>query len=88
MQQFLVELDYIKNHFPDFVMLWVPRIIIGIIVLQIILGLIRFYLRHSETGKAEQIKSGSMTVTFILWVAVVILIGVDFYYYYMTYLKE
>ena len=86
MSNFLVELDYIRSHFPDFMMTMIPKVLIGIIILQIILGLVRFSVRNSETGRAEQVKSGIMTVSLILWVIVAVLMGI-YLYYYITYVK-
>ena len=87
MSNFFVELDYIKNHFPDFMLDLIPKVMIGIIILQIILGLVRFSVRNSETGRAEQVKSGVLTVSLILWVMIAVLMGI-YLYYYITYVKS
>ena len=88
MTNFIVELDYIKSHFPDFMMSLIPKVLIGIIILQVILGLIRHSLRNSETGRAEQVKSAITTISLILWVILVALMGLHLYYYYITYIKS
>ncbi len=87
MSNFFVELDYIKSHFPDFMMTMIPKVLIGIIILQIILSLVRFSVRNSETGRAEQVKSGVLTVSLILWVMIAVLMGI-YLYYYITYVKS
>ena len=79
----MVELDYIKSHFPQFITDLIPKILIVMIILQVIFGLIRFSVRNSETGKAEQVKSGLKTASLILWVMIIALIGIDCYYYFM-----
>ena len=68
MNDILVELDYIRTHFPDFVLSIIPKILIGLIILQIVLGLIKFIIR---------------TVSVILWIIIIVLMGADLYYYIM-----
>lgn len=87
MSSFLVELDYIKSHFPDFMMSLIPKVLIGLMILQVILGLIRFFMRNSETGRAEQVKSSTLVISVFLWVFFAVLVGV-YLYYYIMYIKS
>lgn len=80
----LVELDYISSHFPMFALNTIPKILIGILIVQVILGLIRFVFRKAETGKLAELKKGIATFSLILWWIVAILIGVYLYYYWIT----
>lgn len=86
MEQFLIELDYIQSHFPQFITSLIPKVLVGIMILQVILGLIKFSFRNAETGRAERIKSGIITVSLILWVIMAVLFGTDLYYYF-TYMR-
>lgn len=84
MSDLLVELEYIQNHFPEFMMSFIPKLLIGLLILQIILNLIRFILRKSETGKAQEAKAVITTISMILWMMIVVLLGVDLYYYILS----
>ena len=84
MRTILVELDYISSHFQMIMLNIIPKILIGILIVQVILGLIRFMFRKAETGKLAELKKGIATFSLILWWIVAILIGVYLYYYWIT----
>lgn len=84
MSDLLVEIEHIQNHFPEFVMAFIPKLLIGLLVLQAVSGLVQFMLRKSETGKAQEAKATITTISVILWLIMVVLLGVDLYYYILS----
>ena len=81
MDNLMIELDYIKSHFPNFMVDLIPKIIIGTVIVQIILLFILLSVRKAETDEASKKKSVVLTISFILWAVIAVLVALYIYYY-------